>query len=87
VYGQPVKKLKSVAFGVQIYMFANRMQIKLLPAELDKLFKDTKAADIFAVFNLYQLINNQLGLDTCKHQVWTTDLAGKYLYVRRRCWQ
>ena len=69
MYGQPVKKLKSVTFGVHVYEFANRMQIKLLPAELDKLFRDTKAAEIFAVFDLYQMINNQPGLDLCKHQV------------------
>jgi hypothetical protein len=69
VYGQPVKKLKNVAFGVQFYVFANQMQIKLLPRELEKLFKDTKAAEIFAIFDLYKMTNNQSGLAICKHQV------------------
>jgi hypothetical protein len=66
VYGQPVKKLKNVTFGVQVYVFTNQMHIKVLPTELDKLFKDTKAADIFAIFDLYQMINNQPRLDFCK---------------------
>jgi hypothetical protein len=66
VYGQPVKKLKNVVFGVQVYVFANQMQIKLLPTELDKLLKDTKAADIFAIFDLYHMIDNQTRLEFCK---------------------
>jgi len=61
-----VKKLKNVAFGVHVYIFANQMQIKLLPTELDKLLKDTKAADIFAIFDLYHMINNQTRLEYCK---------------------
>jgi hypothetical protein len=69
VYGQPVKKFKNFAFGVQVYVFANQMQIKLLPTELEKLFKDTKAAEIFAIFDVYQMTNNQSGLANCKHQV------------------
>jgi hypothetical protein len=68
VYGQPLKKVKNVALGVQVYVFANEMQIKLLPTtEPDKVYKDTKAADIFVIFiNLYQMINNQPILDICK---------------------
>jgi hypothetical protein len=66
VYGQAVKKLHSVPFSIQVYKFAEEMQIKGLTKELDKLFKGLKAGEIFQVFNMYSLINNQAGIAFCK---------------------
>jgi hypothetical protein len=75
VYGEPVKKFKSAAFGVQVYVFANRMQIKRLPSELDALFKEAKPGDIFHIFDFYKMINNQQGLDNCKRHVRNLPLS------------
>ena len=65
VYGQ-VKDFKSTAFGVNLYKFAQEMQIETLMDELDEFFKKTNSSEIFALFDLYLTIGNQVGLDNCK---------------------
>ena len=65
VYGQ-VKDFKSTAFVIQLYKFAQEMQIDNLKDELVEFFKQTKSSEIFSVFDLYQMTSNQVGLENCK---------------------
>jgi len=65
VYGQ-VKDFKTTAFGVQLYKFAQEMQIDNLTDELVEFFKETKSSEIFALFDLYHSTGNQVGLENCK---------------------
>jgi hypothetical protein len=65
VYGR-VKDFKSTAFGVKLYTFAQEMQIETIKEELIEFFKKTKSSEIFALFDLYFTIGNQVGLDNCK---------------------
>jgi hypothetical protein len=66
VYGQ-VKDFRSISFGVEIYKWADEMQITSLVAVLDKYFKDeAKATEIFELFELYFKIGNKAGVEWCK---------------------
>jgi len=61
-----VKDFKTTAFGVQLYKFAQEMQIDNLTDELVEFFKETKSSEIFALFDLYHSTGNQVGLENCK---------------------
>ena len=61
-----MKDFKKTAFGVNLYKFAQEMQIDTLKEELIEFFKKTKSSEIFALFDLYFTIGNQVGLDSCK---------------------
>jgi hypothetical protein len=65
VYGQ-VKDFKTTAYGINLYKFAQEMQIETLTDELVEFFKQTKSSEIFALFDLYQMTGNQVGLRNCK---------------------
>ena len=67
MYGR-VKNFKSATFATQVYKFADEMQISALTKELVNFFKDeiTKASEVFAIFDLYVISDNQLGSDSCK---------------------
>jgi hypothetical protein len=66
VYGR-VKDFKDAAFGTQVYKFANEMQIVALTKELVSfLTQSNKASEVFAIFDLYVTLANQLGCDSCK---------------------
>lgn len=59
-------QLKSIPFGVQVYKFANEMQIDSLTNELTNLFKQPSPLDVFAIFDLYCIFDNQPGLEICR---------------------
>lgn len=67
MYGA-VKDFKSVSFGIKVYKFAHEMQITtLMTVGLTEFFHKTiKATEIFAIFDLYTMSDNQLGLYHCK---------------------
>lgn len=58
MYGQ-VSDFKSVLFGIEVYKFAHEMQIVSLTAALDDFFNEPEASDVFAIFNIYQMLSNQ----------------------------
>jgi hypothetical protein len=66
VYGR-VKEFKDATFGVQVYKFADQMQIGALTRELVNFFNESnKASEVFAIFDLYATSGNKLGCDSCK---------------------
>jgi hypothetical protein len=65
VYGQD-KDFKTTPFGIKLYKFAHEMQIDALKDELVEFFKKAKASETFAIFDLYHMTDNQVGLDSCK---------------------
>lgn len=64
-----MKDFECVPFGIQLYKFAHEMQIELLLQALDNFFKEPNAEDVFLIFNLYQLLDDDFGLKRCK-KVW-----------------
>jgi len=72
-----VKDFKSTAFGVNLYKLAREMQIDKLKDELFEFFKETKSSEIFALFDLYKMTGNKVGLDHCK-LVRNYDILGIY---------
>jgi hypothetical protein len=67
VYGG-VKEFKSATFGIEVYKFADEMQISALTKELANFFVDevNNASEVFAIFDHYVSSDNQLGCDSCK---------------------
>jgi hypothetical protein len=57
------------------------MQIDSLTIQLDKLFKKTKASEIFGVFDLYQTINRRDYLGYCK-EVYMIYLHTQEIFFR-----
>jgi hypothetical protein len=60
-------KTKSISFAIQVYKFADEMQIEGLTTKLSEfLGHPTSALDVFATFDLFYMTNNGPGLETCK---------------------
>jgi hypothetical protein len=60
-------KTKSISFAIQVYKFANEMQIDGLTTKLSEfLGQPTSALDVFATFDLFYMTNNRPGLESCK---------------------
>jgi hypothetical protein len=68
VYGRAEDfKTKSISFAIQVYKFANEMQIDGLTTKLSEfLGQPTSALDVFATFDLFYVTNNRPGLESCK---------------------
>jgi hypothetical protein len=66
VYGR-VKNFQNATFGTEVYKFANEMQISALTKKLIVFLKETnRPADVFTIFDLYAMFEDQLGCDSCK---------------------
>jgi hypothetical protein len=78
VYGQE-KHFESVAFAMQVYTFADRMQMEILMNELDKYFKQCAVvSEFFALFEMYRCLGREEGLLWCRRQVCVcVQLVGK----------
>lgn len=61
-----MKEFKDLSFQVKMYRFAHEMQIDSLTEELEKLFDEITAMEIFIIFDLYIEVNNEDGIDKCK---------------------
>jgi hypothetical protein len=51
---------------ILIFKFAHEMQVDSLVVQLDVFFKETKASEIFGVYNLYQETGHQDYLGYCE---------------------
>lgn len=57
----------NVKLAVKAYRFAHEMQITSVIKSLDKKFEqDVTAAEIFIVYNLYKLVDDEAGLAHCR---------------------
>jgi hypothetical protein len=71
IYGQ-VKEFQNASFGVEVYILADMLQIKLLIQDLDEFFKEEmKTSEIFAIFDLYLWLggNKKMELERCKRVI------------------
>jgi hypothetical protein len=69
MYAQETNQFQSVSFAIEVYEFADRMQIETLTTELDEMFKNIDATKIFPIFELYISLNKERALFWCKYQV------------------
>jgi hypothetical protein len=65
VYGE-VKDFKSISFAINLYEFAQEMQIHSLTRALEEFFKNAETTEMCALFEYFRAIGNQAGLDNCK---------------------
>lgn len=66
MYSQQLQDFQSVPHAVKVYKFAHQMQIECLLIALDHFFKGVQVADRFLIFDLYKMLDVQLGLESCK---------------------
>jgi hypothetical protein len=62
-----VLRCGSIKKAVQAYRFAHEMQITCALKSLDRMFeRDVTASDIFLVYDLYKLVDDETGLAHCR---------------------
>jgi hypothetical protein len=65
VYGRQ-KKFQTIPLAIEVYKFANKMMMNLLEKALDTFFfENVKNAEIFALLDLYNLMDNKEGMKFC----------------------
>lgn len=87
-----MKDFTSVSIAIQVYKFAQEMQITSLVEAgffVDYLEKNMKASEVFAIFDMYIMSGNQLGMNSCKavrDLTHSSKLNAGIILLRYRSW-